>query len=289
MSKAIAGALPKILGVIGAGQMGAGIAQLAAMNGFRVLLQDVSDDALSRGMSGIEKSLSRFVKKGTISEEAAKASFEQIAPKRDLESFAEVDFVVEAVKECETLKQDIFGSLDRITRPEAILASNTSSISITRIANATSRPELVVGMHFMNPPPIMKLVELIRGMQTSDEAFLRAETFAEALGKTVCRSEDRPGFIVNRILMPMINESFVALMEGVGTPEDIDAGMKLGTNQPMGPLALADFIGLDTCLSIMRVLHDGLGDTKYRPCPLLVQYVDAGWLGKKTGRGVYHY
>mmetsp|Transcript_12673 Transcript_12673/g.26817 ORF Transcript_12673/g.26817 Transcript_12673/m.26817 type:complete len:290 (+) Transcript_12673:134-1003(+) len=281
--------LPRLLGVIGAGQMGAGIAQLAAMNGVKVLLQDTNEAALGRGLEGIGKSLARFIKKGALTDDQAKDSLNNIVATPDLKSFKEVDFVVEAVSENEALKRSIFGSLDKITPPTTILASNTSSISITRIANATARPDKVVGMHFMNPPPIMKLVELIRGMQTSDECFLRAQVFAEAMGKTVCRSEDRPGFIVNRVLMPMINEAFYTLMEGVASAEDIDAGMKLGTNQPMGPLTLADFIGLDTCLAIMRVLHEGLGDSKYRPCPLLVQHVDAGWLGRKTGRGVYSY
>ena len=206
-----------------------------------------------------------------------------------LEDLGAVDFVVEAIVEDEGVKRDVFGRLDAIAPPHAILASNTSSISITRIAAATRRPEQVVGMHFMNPPPLMRLVELIRGMTTSDGTFGVARDLAHAMGKTVCVSEDRPGFIVNRVLMPMINEAFYALMEGVGTAEDIDAGMKLGTNQPMGPLTLADFIGLDTCLAIMRVLHDGLGDSKYRPCPLLVQFVDAGWHGRKAGRGVYRY
>jgi len=289
MASKLVGALPKVLGVVGAGQMGSGIAQLAAMNGFRVLLQDANSDALGRGMEGVSKSLSRFVKKGALTEEKAKDCVGLINPVTELAPFEEADFVVEAVSESEDLKRSIFGALDEVTRPETILASNTSSISITRIAMATSRPHQVVGMHFMNPPPIMKLVELIKGMQTSEEAFARAEGLAEALGKTVCWSEDRPGFIVNRVLMPMINEAFYTLMEGVATAEDIDVGMKLGTNQPMGPLTLADFIGLDTCLAIMRVLHDGLGDTKYRPCPLLVQYVDAGWHGRKTGRGVYQY
>ena len=281
--------VPKVLGVVGAGQMGSGIAQLAGMNGVKVILQDANEQAVGRGLEGIGKSLARFVKKGTLTETQATATLENISGTRDLKSFEQVDFVVEAVSESEDLKRSIFESLDKITRPETILASNTSSISITRIAKATGRPDKVVGMHFMNPPPIMKLVELIKGMQTSEEVFMRAQLFAEALGKTVCRSEDRPGFIVNRVLMPMINEAFYTLMEGVANPEDIDTGMKLGTNQPMGPLTLADFIGLDTCLAIMRVLHNGLGDSKYRPCPLLVQYVDAGWLGRKTGRGVYQY
>ena len=269
--------------------MGAGIAQLAAMHGVKVIMQDTQQAALDKGLEGINKSLSRFVKKGLISEGEAKGAVSGISATTDMKSFEGVDFVVEAVSESEDLKKSIFGSLDKITPSSAVLASNTSSISITRIAQATSRPEKVVGMHFMNPPPIMKLVELIKGMQTSDETFLQAQHFAEAVGKTVCRSEDRPGFIVNRVLMPMINEAFYTLMEGVATPEDIDIGMKLGTNQPMGPLTLADFIGLDTCLAIMQVLHQGLGDSKYRPCPLLVQHVDAGWLGKKVGRGVYEY
>ncbi|MCO5579215.1 hypothetical protein L7F22_033069 [Adiantum nelumboides] len=212
-----------------------------------------------------------------------------IKPTTSLEHLEPVDFVVEAVAEDESLKRRIFAQLDKIVKPSAVLASNTSSISITRLANETKRPNQVIGMHFMNPPPVMKLVEVVRGLATEDSVFETTKALAERFGKTVSCSKDYPGFIVNRILMPMINEAFYALMEGVGTADDIDNGMKLGTNHPMGPLALADFIGLDTCLSIMQVLYQGLGDTKYRPCPLLVQYVDAGWLGKKTGRGVYQH
>jgi 3-hydroxybutyryl-CoA dehydrogenase len=206
-----------------------------------------------------------------------------------LSDMRDVNVVIECVSENEALKKRIFGELDKILQPKAILASNTSSISITRLAAATQRPKQVIGMHFMNPPPIMKLVEIVRGMATDDNVFATVKCLAERFNKVVICSRDYPGFIVNRVLMPMINEAFFALLEGVGTPQDIDTGMKLGTNQPMGPLALADLIGLDTCLSIMHTLHEGLGDSKYRPCPLLIQYVDAGWLGRKTGRGVFQY
>ena len=269
--------------------MGAGIAQLAAMSGFRVLLQDANAAALERGLEGVNKSLARFVKKGSLSDAQAKESLEKIKPTPELQAFEEVDFVVEAVSENESLKRTIFTALDKIAKPETVLATNTSSISITRIANATCRPDKVVGMHFMNPPPIMQLVELIKGMQTSEEVFARAETFAEALGKTVCRSEDRPGFIVNRVLMPMINEAFYAWMDGVAEPEAIDSIMKLGCAFPMGPLRLADYIGLDVCHHIMMVLYEELGDQKYFPCPKLRQLVTAGRLGDKSGVGVYDY
>ncbi|KAH7279217.1 hypothetical protein KP509_37G010800 [Ceratopteris richardii] len=279
----------KIIGVVGAGQMGSGISQLAASAGFQVLMMDVDQPAISRGLNSISSSLSRFVRKGAITQEKMDESLGLIRPTTSLEDFQPADFVVEAVAEEESLKKRIFSQMDKIVKPSAILASNTSSISITRLANSTKRPTQVIGMHFMNPPPLMKLVEVVRGMATEDPVFETTKVLAERLGKTVCCSKDYPGFIVNRIIMPMINEAFYALMEGVGTADDIDSGMKLGTNHPMGPLELADFIGLDTCLSIMRVLHQGLGDTKYRPCPLLVRYVDAGWLGKKTGRGVYQH
>ena len=373
------GRLPRLFGVVGAGQMGAGIAQVAATSGLSVCLVDSSQQSIDRALQAIRSSLSRLVGKGKLTGEAGEAALERLTtsaslevrlggrryysvlvprvmpplPPRDaagllpahqhpLQALVGADFVVEAVAEDEAIKKSLFLKLDRVTPEHAVLASNTSSISITRLAAATSRPASVVGMHFMNPVPIIGLVELVRGLQTSDETYEATQRLAAALGKTTCASADRPGFIVNRILMPMINEAFYAVSEvkggrrgrapmggregvksshsfclpltalsalargfidreslrserlhpapqGVGTPEDVDLGMRLGTNQPMGPLALADFIGLDTCLAIMRVLRDQLGDDKYRPCPLLVQYVDAGWLGKKAGRGVYRY
>ena len=277
------------LGVVGAGQMGSGIAQVAAMSGLRVSVQDVSDAGLERGRATIEKSMATLVRKGRLSEADAEAARDRLSFSKDLGSLSESDFVIEAAAENEALKKKIFGELDALVPEHAVLATNTSSISITRIGSATRRPGAVIGMHFMNPVPLMPLVEIIRGMATTDATSESTRSLAAAMGKQVIVAEDRPGFAVNRILMPMINEAFYALQEGVASKEDIDAGMKLGTNQPMGPLTLGDFIGLDTCLSIMRVLHEGLGDSKYRPCPLLVSYVDAGWLGKKSGRGVYTY
>eukprot|EP01061_Rhynchopus_euleeides_P020906 TRINITY_DN3395_c2_g1_i1.p1 TRINITY_DN3395_c2_g1~~TRINITY_DN3395_c2_g1_i1.p1 ORF type:complete len:304 (+),score=134.97 TRINITY_DN3395_c2_g1_i1:46-912(+) len=277
------------IGVIGAGQMGNGIAQVAATAGLNVVLNDAFQTGLDKGQATIEKSLARLVKKGKFDDAKAQEIFGRISYSTSLDSFAEVDVAIEAAPESEALKNEIFKKLDDVMPAHGLLTTNTSSISITRIASATKRPEQVVGMHFMNPPPLMKLIEIIRGMATSEETFNTTKELAELMGKTVSTSEDRPGFIANRILMPMINEAFYALMEGVGSAEDIDTAMKLGTNQPMGPLTLADFIGLDTCLAIMRVLHDGLGDSKYRPCPLLVQYVDAGWYGRKSGRGVHKY
>ncbi|KAJ9471826.1 hypothetical protein DIPPA_18644 [Diplonema papillatum] len=288
-SQIVKAAAVKTFGVIGAGQMGNGIAQVAASKGYNVLLNDVHQKGLDNGKATIEKSLTRFVKKGTMTEDEAAAVVGRITFTTSLDAFAEADCVVEAAPESEELKNKLFRSLDEICPPHTMLGTNTSSISVTRIASITKRPENVVGMHFMNPPPLMKLIEIIRGMATSDATFATCKELSEKLGKTVAVSEDRPGFITNRILMPMINEAFYTLMEGVGKPEDIDTAMKLGMNHPMGPLTLADYIGLDTCLAIMRVLHDGLGDTKYRPCPLLIQYVDAGWLGRKSGRGVYQY
>ncbi|GAQ85919.1 3-hydroxy-2-methylbutyryl-CoA dehydrogenase [Klebsormidium nitens] len=278
-----------VLGVVGAGQMGSGIAQVAATASLDVILSDVDQRALDRGMQTIKASLTKFVTKGTLGQEEAEKIMKRVQTTTTLEDFHSADVVIEAVAENEALKRRIFSELDKIVAKEAILASNTSSISITRIAAATQRPERVIGMHFMNPVPLMKLVEIVRGIATDDAVFEDTKQLAHWLGKTVCCSKDYPGFIVNRVLMPMINEAFYALYEGVASAQDIDLGMKLGTNQPMGPLTLADFIGLDTCLAIMRVLHDGLGDSKYRPCPLLVQYVDAGWLGKKVGKGVYNY
>ena len=277
------------IGVLGAGQMGAGIAQVAATSGFSVTLVDVSDEAVARGIATISKSLERLVRKERISQEDADAAVARVTTATSRSALSNVDLVIEAVPENENLKKDIFKDLDQICKPEAILASNTSSISITRLAAVTSRPGKVIGMHFMNPVPIMKLIEVIRGLQTDDATLELVNGMADAMGKTTVLSEDFPGFIVNRILMPMINEAVVTLYEGIGSVEDIDVAMKLGTNQPMGPLTLADFIGLDTCLAIMEVLHTGTGDSKYRPCPLLRQYVEAGWLGRKTGRGFYNY
>ncbi len=279
----------KTVGVVGAGQMGAGIAQVAAQSGLSVVVTDVADAAIERGKGAIKDSLARLVKKGAQSEADAAAAMGRITFGTALTLHAPADLVVEAVSENEALKRKIFGELDLIVRPEAILASNTSSISITRLASATKRADRFIGMHFMNPVPVMKLVELIRGIATADATWAATKALAEKMGKTTTVSRDYPGFLANRILMPMINEAFTALMEGVGSAEDIDTTMKLGCNHPMGPLTLADFIGLDTCLAIMEVLFDGFADPRYRPCPLLRQYVDAGWLGKKSGRGVYRY
>ena len=278
----------KKLGVVGAGQMGGGIAQVAAAKGIQVWVHDISEELIEKAFTGIARGLKRQVEKGRMEAGEVEAIMGRLAPAMALSDFSDCDFVVEAATEREDLKLKIFSSLDEVCKPEAILATNTSSIPITRIAAATHRPDKVIGMHFMNPVPVMKLVEIIRGLPTSDATHDTTEALAKRLGKTCAYANDFPGFIVNRILLPMLNEAMVALMEGVGKPEDIDTAMKLGTNQPMGPLALADLIGLDTCLSIMEVLHRGHGD-KYRPCPMLRQYVDAGWLGKKTGRGFYDY
>jgi 3-hydroxybutyryl-CoA dehydrogenase len=279
----------KTLGVVGAGQMGAGIAQVASFSGFSVLMSDIKDEFLERGFSSIENSLNRLVKKEKITQEDLKAILGRVEGTTSLNDMVKANFVVEAATENEALKLQIFRDLDEFCREEAILSTNTSSISITKIAGATRRPGKVIGMHFMNPVPMIKLVEVIKGLATSDETFEVTNDLALKLGKTPVPANDFPGFIANRILMPMINEAIYALFEGVGTPQDIDQVMILGMNHPMGPLALADLIGLDTCLAIMETLHSGLGDPKYRPCPLLIKYVDAGWLGRKSGRGFYEY
>lgn len=279
----------KKIGVVGAGQMGNGIAQVSAVAGFDVVLSDISQEALDRAVATITRSLDKFVKKERMTQEDRDAALARITTTLELSGAANTDLVIEAATEREDLKLEIFRSLDELAPAHTILATNTSSISITRIAGVTNRAEKVIGMHFMNPVPIMKLVELIRGLATSDETYEVVNAASEKMGKTTVLAQDYAGFIVNRILMPMINEAVYALMEGVGSVEDIDAAMKLGTNQPMGPLTLADFIGLDTCLAIMNVLHENLGDSKYRACPLLRKYVDAGWLGRKSGRGFYDY
>ena len=281
--------MDKKIMIIGAGQMGSGIAQVAAQAGMSVILQDVQEAFTARGIKAIRSSLERFVKKATMTPEGVEEVMARITPTTAIESAKEVDVVIEAAVEKMEIKKEIFRKLDQVAPVHVLLASNTSSLSITELAAVTSRPEQVVGMHFMNPVPMMKLVEMIRGLQTSDDTYQAIENLAKDMGKTPIAVRDFPGFISNRVLMPMINEAIFCLYEGVAEPEAIDEIMKLGMSHPMGPLQLADFIGLDTCLYIMEVLFEGFGDSKYRPCPLLRKYVEAGYLGKKSGRGFYQY
>lgn len=279
----------KKIGVIGAGQMGSGIAHVAALSGYDVFMSDLNDDRLEKALSGIKRNIARQVAKGKVTEGAKTDALSRIKTSTGYDFFSECDIVIEAATEDEKIKRDIFTKLVPYLNPDAIIASNTSSISITRLASVTDRPGKFIGMHFMNPVPVMQLVELIRGIATDDNTFSSIRDLTDKLGKTSAVAEDFPAFIVNRILLPMINEAVYTLYEGVGTVEAIDTAMRLGAKHPMGPLELADFIGLDTCLAIMHVLYDGLSDSKYRPCPLLVKYVEAGWLGRKTSRGFYDY
>ena len=277
------------VGVIGAGQMGSGVAHVCALTGLDVRLNDINADRIKAGIATINGNMARQVKRQLITEEERQSALRRIAPAESLEALGDCDIVIEAATEKEELKRKIFTALCPNLKPAAIIGSNTSSISITRLAAATDRPEKFIGIHFMNPVPLMELVELIRGIATEDATFETTRAFVLKLGKRVAVSEDFPAFIVNRILLPMINEAIYTLYEGVGSVEAIDTAMKLGAHHPMGPLELADFIGLDTCLAVMQVLHEGLADSKYRPCPLLVKYVEAGWLGRKTKRGFYDY
>jgi 3-hydroxybutyryl-CoA dehydrogenase len=279
----------KTIGVVGAGQMGNGIAHVAALSGYRVLLNDVSPEQLGLARAAIERNLTRQVGRGLIKDDAIAPALALITTTANIGDLADVDLAIEAASEKEDIKRAIFKSLCAVVSPETILASNTSSLSITRLGSSTDRPERFIGLHFMNPVPMMKLVEVIRGLATNEETYQAATDVVTKMGKTITNAEDFPAFIVNRVLIPMINEAVYTLYEGVGTVEGIDKAMRLGANHPMGPLELADFIGLDTCLSIMQVLNEGLADTKYRPCPLLVKYVEAGWLGRKTQRGFYDY
>ncbi len=279
----------KNVGIVGAGQMGCGIAHVAAVAGYKVHIYDLSPERIETGLATINGNFARQVSSGKMTEDERKKAMALIKGSSDINDLSDADLVIEAATEDETVKRKIYAQVCSVLKPEAILATNTSSLSITRLASATDRPERFMGIHFMNPVPVMKLVELVRGIATEEKTFAAAKEFVTKLDKTITVAEDFPAFIVNRILLPMINEAIYTLYEGVGSVEAIDTAMKLGANHPMGPLQLADFIGLDTCLSIMQVLHDGLADSKYRPCPLLVKYVEAGWLGRKSGRGFYDY
>jgi 3-hydroxybutyryl-CoA dehydrogenase len=277
------------IGIVGAGQMGCGIAQVSAVAGYRIHIYDLSQERIESGLATINGNLARQVSSGKMTDEERKKALSLISGSSDVNDMAPMDLVIEAATEDESVKRKIYTKVCTVLKPEAILATNTSSLSITRLAASTDRPERFMGIHFMNPVPVMKLVELVRGIATEEATFKVARDYVSSLDKTVTVAEDFPAFIVNRILLPMINEAIYTLYEGVGTVDAIDTAMKLGANHPMGPLQLADFIGLDTCLSIMQVLHDGLADSKYRPCPLLVKYVEAGWIGRKSGRGFYDY